>query len=132
MRVALALFLGLLFAANAAHADGERRFPHSKITLAEWKTYLAEVKAKPGVREVAADTRPDTDAYFVKAERTEYFFTHGGPAHPAIVVARVYDRNGKTELQAFGYFAGSETAFAEWFKTFSNVGPEMQDLLSKP
>jgi hypothetical protein len=127
MRFAVAFFLTLAFA-SLAHAEGERRFAHSKITKAEWETYLSEVKAKPGVRRVD-DTRPDTDAYFVKAQQTEYFFTTGGPMHPAVVVVSAISGNkGRT----LGYFAGAETAFAAWLKTFSNVGPEFQRELAAP
>ena len=131
MRLLTALTAGLLVLASIAYAESGRRFAHSKITEAEWKTYLAEVKAKPGVREVE-DNRPDTTAYFVKSESTEYFFTDGGPAHPAIVVARVFESGGKAKLQEIGYYAGSEPAFSEWLKSFSNIVPEMQGLLAKP
>jgi hypothetical protein len=125
MRFAAALFLALIFATGAA-AESSRRFPHSQITRTEWQAFLAEVKAKPGVR-LVDDDRPDTDAYFVKSEQTEYFFTTGGPMHPAVLV--VSPAGGNTG-RILGYYAGSASAFGAWAKSFGNVGPEFQRALS--
>lgn len=120
------LILALWLVAAVASADTARRFPHSQITMGEWNTYLKEVKAKPGVQMLKPKDRPQTVAYFVRAERTAYYFTTGGPAHPAVVVARLYERDGKVKLQNFGYFAGSEEGFAQWFGSFAGLGPEIE------
>lgn len=122
--VLIALALSLL--ASFAQAETGRRFPHSQITYGEWRIYLDEVKAKPGVETLAPRDRPETTAYYVASERTVYYFTNGGPAHPAAVVTRLYERDGTLRLQNFGYFAGSEDAFANWFKSFDRLGPDIE------
>jgi len=122
--VLLALALSLL--ATLVQAETGRRFPHSQITRGEWQMYLNEVRAKPGVETLKPKGRPETTAYFVSSERTAYYFTTGGPAHPAVVVTRLYERDGTLRLQNFGYFAGSEEAFANWFSGFDRLGPEIE------
>jgi hypothetical protein len=125
--------LGLSLSADGAGADTGRRFPHSQISRAEWRTYLNEIKTTPGVEVLHPPTRPETVAYFVAAERSIYYFTTGGPAHPAIAVMRVSESEGKVKLQSFGYFAGDEEAFASWFGSFRSLGPEIQSrLMTKP
>jgi hypothetical protein len=122
----LVLAFALSLVASLAHAEAGRRFEHSQITLGEWQMYLNEIKAKPGVETLTPQGRPETKAYFVSSERTVYYFTTGGPAYPAVVVTRLYERDGKLSLQNFGYFAGAEDAFADWFSSFNRLGPDIE------
>ena len=125
--------LAALSSSDAGLADTGRRFPHSQITRAEWQTYLDEIKATPGVEVLKPEGRLETIAYFVAAEQSAYYFTTSGPAYPAVVVTRLYERDGKVRLQNFGYFAGSEEAFGVWFASFNNLGPEIEARLkAKP
>ena len=119
--------------ATIAQTDTGRRFPHSQITRAEWASYLNEVKSTPGVEVLTTPDRPESITYFVAAEQSAYCFTTGGPAYPAVVVTRVYERDGTVRMQNFGYFAGDEDAFAAWFRNFAQLGPEIQaKLKAKP
>jgi hypothetical protein len=76
------------------------------------------VKAKPGARDVSRADSPDILAIVVNPEFTFYYFTKSGPAHPAVVVEEIIKRDGAIYLQHYGYFAGSEEAFARWFGGF--------------
>lgn len=110
--------LGIGLPVAHAQSGPERRFPHSQITAAEWQTFLNEVKAKPGVRDVSHLEQPDILALDVDSEKTIYFFTNGGPAHPSVVVETVVQDSKGVSLRHTGYFAGSEAAFAKWFDGF--------------
>ncbi|HXW23665.1 MAG TPA: hypothetical protein VEK73_02870 [Xanthobacteraceae bacterium] len=103
---------------TAVSSEPAGRFPQSHITVAEWQTFLAEVKAKPGARDVSRPERPDILAIAVEPELTFYHFTKSGPAHPAVVVEQVIQRDGAIYIQQFGYYAGAEDAFAQWFGKF--------------
>lgn len=129
MRHLLALCLVFLIA--SAHADTGRRFPHSQITREDWYTYLGEVRAKPDVEVFTPEGQPETTAYFVPSDQAVYYFTTSGPAHPAVLVAQLYEQNGKVRLQNFGYFAGSEQAFSVWFRGFNNLGPDIEERMKK-
>src|SRR5262245_22416974 len=132
MKTLLCLVLSLCLLAAGAGADTGRRFPHSQITRGEWQTYLNEIRTTPGIEQLE-DARPETVTYFNAAEQSVYCFTTGGPAHPAVVVTRVFEREGKVRLQNMGYFAGDEDAFASWFQSFTSLGPEIEKKLkAKP
>lgn len=115
----LVAFLLVALLTGEARADEAKRFPHSQITAAEWQTYFDEVRAKPGAKDVSRPDRPDIVVIDVESEHAIYCFTHGGPAHPAVVVEHIVQTNGGIGLQYDGYFAGSEEVFARWFAGFN-------------
>ena len=103
---------------TAAQTDPAKRFPHSQITADQWQIFLDEIKSRPGVQNVSRPGQPDILALAVPSENTLYFFTNGGPAHPAVVVEQVVQDGNGVSVRHTGYFAGSEQAFAKWFSTF--------------
>lgn len=125
--------LALLMSVAASTAQSERRFPHSHITPAQWQAFLDEVKAKPGVQNISKPEQPGILALSVQSENTLYFFTNGGPAHPAVVVEQIIQDGGNIGLQHTGYFAGSEDAFAKWFNAFrARAAAVRESMKSRP
>jgi hypothetical protein len=120
---------GVLFFSNAQ--EPTPRLPQSKITEAEWATFFNEVKAKPGAQDASRPDRPDIVAIAVEREGTMYYFTKPGPAHPAVVIAQVVQRDGTVFLRHNGYYAGSEQAFARWFKGFTDQVDKMRRSLDE-
>jgi hypothetical protein len=125
--ILLLLLLGLSTGLPLAQAqDSAPRFPQSKITKAQWDTFLVEVKAKPGAQDASRPERPDIAAIAVEREGTMYYFTKSGAAHPAVVIAQVATRDGAVFLRHSGYYAGDEQAFARLFKGYTEEADKMR------
>ena len=102
----------------------EWRFPTDRITPEQWATYRAETLAKPDVRHTTA---PQQDVYFVPAEDVYYVFTQPGhPAHPAVVMRGLVAQGSSMFIDRKGHFAGSEVAFAVWWKQFEVLDAEFK------
>jgi hypothetical protein len=111
------LLLGCLIA-QAGTAAAAPRFPHPRITAAQWQILLDDVKAKPGAKDISRPDVPDVTAIVVPEEFTVYYFTKPGPAHPAVIIQHSEERAGNLRVAYTGYYAGSEPAFAAWFDAF--------------
>lgn len=112
-----ATFLALILATGLAHsAEPQPRFPTSKITVEQWRQYLSEVLAIPGIeRRDSARQITLTDSKTM----TIYAFTQeANPAHPGVVVrALVIGPNG-ADVRRIGYYAGDQAAFSSWWLEF--------------
>jgi hypothetical protein len=108
----LCLTLGLLAGAAFA-ADPPPRFPNQQITLADWQTYLDEVRSIPDARCHNTQTR---ELYCVSdALKSVWVFTAPGhPAHPAVSTGVLVVYPQSAGILAGGHYAGSESAFYEW------------------
>jgi hypothetical protein len=104
--------------AASADPDPDRRFPHSHITTDEWRSFFDEVRAKPGAKEIPVPEHPDIIRIEVPAEKAFYYFTNGGPAHPAVIIEHIVQMEAGLGLTQTGYFAGPEEPFARWFNAF--------------
>jgi hypothetical protein len=127
----LALAITLSHLAHA-QSDPPRRFPQSHITAQQWEEFFKEIKAKPDAQDVSRPQTPDITVIAVPSESTMYFFTRPGPAHPAVVVERVTQKDGHVYMNHTGYFAGSEEAFAKWFNAFQARSDSVRSSMKSP
>lgn len=134
LRIGTAIVLLLTAAALPVHAqaDAGPRFPQAAITTAEWASYLREVQAKPSAEIINRPDAPDVMVIAVPGEHAMYYFTQSGPAHPAVIVARVVSRDGAVSIRHNGHFAGSEKAFAAWFLDFTKQIDGMRRSMTAP
>lgn len=134
LRIGAAILSLLVATALPAAAQDETapRFAQSQITPAEWATYLKEVQAKPSAEIINRPDAPDVMVIAVPGEHAMYYFTQSGPAHPAVIVARVVSRDGAVSIRHNGHFAGSEKAFAAWFLDFTKQIDGMRRSMTAP
>lgn len=135
LRIGLAAVIMLLAAAALpaqAQDDAAPRFPRAQITMAEWGAYLKEVQAKPSAEIINRPDAPDMTVIAVPGEHAMYYFTQSGPAHPAVIVARVVSHDGAVSIRHNGHFAGSEKAFAAWFLDFTKQIDGMRRSMTAP
>lgn len=130
--VSLTIIIGALSSFAQAQDIVAPRFPQSAITPAEWSLYLKEVQAKPGAEIINRPDAPDMTVIAVPGEHAMYYFTQSGPAHPAVIVARVVSRDGAVSIRHNGHFAGSENAFAAWFVDFTKQIDGMRRSMTAP
>jgi hypothetical protein len=107
-----------LLAAIGASAQEFSPYPDSKITVAQWQTYLDLVREKLGAskRTLAAQ---HLETYTDQATRTVYTFTQPGhPAHPAWITLRIVENNKNSSMEQAGFFAGDEPSFATMFTEY--------------
>jgi len=107
----------------AAHADStvSARFATAKISVEQWRAYLAEVKAMPD-----AHCQEEAAKQYVcdsSEQRTVWVFTREGHlAHPAvtrgIMVSRQTAEGERVSVDRTGHYAGDPLAFAAWMKQF--------------
>jgi len=89
------------------------RFSHEHISVAEWQTYLDEVKSVPDVR--CEDTKRFEHYCTSDSLTSIWVFTEPGhPAHPAVSTGVFYMNSITYGILNKGYFAGDEAAFRAW------------------
>jgi hypothetical protein len=122
--IVAALLVAQLCAVGVS-ADEDRRFPNEKITKEQWQTYRQELLARPGATtSVIAD---QLIIAFPEEANTYYIFTEPKhPAYPAIVIRKLVEANGAISVRRTGYYAGIESAFANWWKQFDEVDAEFR------
>jgi hypothetical protein len=110
---ALFLVLALTVTSSALAADPPPRFPGEHISLADWQSYLDEVKSIPDVR---CEITQQHELYCVSDSLTSiWVFTEkDNPAYPAVAtgVLVVYPHADGILFRA--YYAGNEPAFRAW------------------
>src|SRR5690242_15955521 len=110
------LLLALLSFVATAGAEEGRRFPQDHITVEDWNTYFAEVKALPGVTVRESDLQ--TTIADPKTNTIYAFTTAKNPAHPGIVIRRAIQTKEGVALNRVGYYAGDGNAFLGWWHAF--------------
>lgn len=124
LRPGLYLLLLGLFALTSANADDSvpPRFPTPQISMDQWKAYLAEVKALPGVQ-----CQEDRIRQYVcnsTEEHTIWVFTvQGHPAHPAVTrgvtVMQQTDKGATVGIDRSGHYVGRRAEFDVWMRQFA-------------
>jgi len=94
-----------------AMPGGPNLFPQPQITTEQWQTLRAKVKATPGAQDVSRPAQPDVEAVAIPEERVAYYFTTGGPAHPAVGACRFVDNAARCEV----YFVTANGEATKWF-----------------
>ena len=129
-RLFTALLAGLLLAGPGMAEEG-RRFPKEHITVENWSTYLAEVKALPGV--ILKEDEMQTTITQEKPSLAIYSFTTAkNPAHPGIVVRTLVKSDEGYGITRTGYYAGSVDEFARWWQAFDALDQELKADLAEP
>ena len=107
--------------ASAAADAAEVLFrPHAapNVTVQEWETYRAQVRAAL-TRSEKARLEDHEVQYFDATTGTQFIFTTlGHPAHPAWISRRSRSYGGKDYLDQVGYFAGSWKHYQAWFELY--------------
>jgi hypothetical protein len=105
-------------------AEPAPRFPTSKITTEQWRQYLSEISATPGIeRRESSRQITLTDARTM----TIYAFTQeANPAHPGVVVRALVTGPAGTDVRRIGYFAGDQATFAKWWTEFDALDAQIR------
>ncbi len=88
MLVRITALAAILIVLAGAGTREPNLFSQQKITTEQWQTLRTRVKTAPGAREVPRPEQPDVEPVEVPEEHTVYYFTRGGPAHPAVIACR--------------------------------------------
>jgi len=129
MRKSVVILVVLIGLHAAAIAQEFKPFPTAKITVEQWESYLATVKAKFHATEKAFPEQLLT-VFTDSATHTQYAFTtKGHPAHPAWITRQIVNVTGDVNIRQTGFFAGSEVAFAELFRAYLELNTRMRQQL---
>ena len=123
----LSFFAFILFLALSSDAaDNAPRFPNSHITAEDWNTYLAEVKALPGV--AVRESNQQITITDQRAGVTLYAFTTpNNPAHPGVVIRKVVRMDdGSYAINRVGYYAGDAEQFKRWWHAFDALDEKIK------
>lgn len=117
-----------LTALCAAAAWGQDFHPYTdaRVTEAQFRSYLDEVRTKLGASE-----RSFADEHLVVFEdpaRQLYFaFTiPGHPAHPAWIGRRVHSDGGEAGTEQVGFYAGDQAQFEALYESYLQLTQQMQ------
>jgi hypothetical protein len=123
------VLLGTMSLIGPSAADEGRRFPDEHITVEDWNTYFAEVKALPDVTINESDQQ--TTIMQQKPSVVIYSFTTpNNPAHPGIVIRRLVMTKEGYGMKRVGYYAGSREAFARWWSAFGALDAKIRDQIA--
>ena len=115
----LMIVLACLCWCYPATAQDGWRFPTDRITPQQWQIYLSETLAKPDVRAFESAGQIIVE---VPRETAIYVFTtEAHPAHPAVVVRRVVERDNVIYVDRKGHFAGDRAAYETWWRQFDEL-----------
>ena len=120
------LCVALLLAGGALPAQEFHPYADAKISVAEWQSYLDDVRSK-----LAASERTfpeDHLTVFEDAPRQTYyaFTTAGHPAHPAWVARRVYRQGDEVGTEQTGFYAGDVAPFEALYNSYKDLTRRMQ------
>jgi hypothetical protein len=106
------------------------RFPTERITVIEWATYLAEVKALPGVQIKEGDQQITISQ--AKPNAVIYSFTTAkNPAHPGVVIREIVKRGDGYYIDRKGYYGGDIREFDRWWHAFDVLDEKIKNDLTK-
>jgi hypothetical protein len=124
------LVVSLLAVAGTCFATGGFRFPTDRISVAEWATYLAEVKALPGVQIKEGDQQI-TISQITPNVVIYSFTTAKNSAHPGVVIREIMKREDGYYIDRKGYFGGDSREFDRWWHAFDALDQGMKNELNK-
>ena len=85
---------------------------------------------KQATSEVDAATREE-EGYMritVPSKHTIYYFTTPKhPCHPAVVIQRIFEKNGALWIEANGLTAGDRANFEQWLKVFERQHEQIKN-----
>lgn len=129
MRTA-ALLAALAFAAPAL-AQEWQPYPQPKITVEQWKAYLATVReyleASAEIykdKGVVVFSNPDTRTFYI-------FTTKNHPAHPAWISRQLIEEKGQVNVRQIGFYAGNAEAFDKMFREYLQRNEELVNEVEK-
>lgn len=111
------LLAAIAFAAPAL-AQEFQPYPQPKITVDQWKAYLAKVRE---LHEASAEIFRDQGivAFTDPENLTFYIFTtKDHPAHPAWITRQIVEEGGQVHVRQIGYFAGKQEPFDKLFREY--------------
>ncbi len=114
----------LLVAGGAIPAESTPRFPTSRITHEQWREYLAEIVAMPGIER--RDSNRQITLTDAKAMTIYAFTQEANPAHPGVVVRVLHIGPAGTDVQRIGFFAGDQAAFTKWWSEFDALDARLR------
>lgn len=119
----------LLVASTAMPAEPQPRFPTPRITADQWKEYLAEIVAVPGIeRTQSARQLTLTDPRTM----TIYAFTQpANPAHPGVIVRTLVSGPDGYSVRRIGYYVGDEITFEKWWHEFDALDARLRRELNQ-
>ena len=125
-----ALLAALAFAAPAL-AQEWQPYPQPKITVEQWKAYLATVReyleASAEIykdKGVVVFSNPDTRTFYI-------FTTKNHPAHPAWIARQLVEEKGQVNVRQIGYYAGNAEAFDKMFREYLQRNEELKNEVEK-
>lgn len=122
---AMALTVSIISIVKSSLAEDTWRFPTDQISTQDWKTYLDETLAKPGVNAYEAAGQIIIE---IPQEAAVYVFTADThPAYPAVVKRQAVERDGRIVIDRKGHYAGDRAAFDYWWKQFDELDRGVRD-----
>ncbi len=125
-----ALLAALAFAAPAL-AQEWQPYPQPKITVEQWKAYLATVREYlEASAEIYKDkgivvfSNPDTRTFYI-------FTTRDHPAHPAWISRQLVEEKGQVNVRQIGFYAGNAEAFDKMFREYLQRNEELVNEVEK-
>jgi hypothetical protein len=126
-----ALLLAASLAAAPAFAQEWQPYPQPKITVEQWKAYLATVREYlESTAEIYKDkgvvvfSNPDTRTFYI-------FTTKDNPAHPAWITRQLVEEKGQVNVRQIGFYAGKEEAFDKMFREYLQRNEELKKEVEK-
>jgi hypothetical protein len=125
------LLASVVAAASPAAGQESRPFPSAHITEQQWQTYFDEVRKRADAEVLAApNSKADSEgvSIAVRSENAVYYFTKPpNPAHPAVVRRAAVERDRTVYIDTTGYYAGSQTAFDNLFRSFGSSNARVRE-----
>lgn len=129
--VRAALLVVAALAAAPASAQEWQPYPQPKITVEQWKEYLATVReyleASAEIykdKGVVVFSNPDTRTFYI-------FTTKDNPAHPAWITRQLVEEKGQVNVRQIGFYAGNADKFDKMFREYLQRNEELKKEVEK-
>lgn len=126
-----ALLVVAALAAAPASAQEWQPYPQPKITVEQWKEYLATVReyleASAEIykdKGVVVFSNPDTRTFYI-------FTTKDNPAHPAWITRQLVEEKGQVNVRQIGFYAGNADKFDKMFREYLQRNEELKKEVEK-
>ena len=127
MRMLLAALLSCVV--SSALAVEFKPFPRERVSEQQWNAYHDEVKTAYGA---SAQEVKEVNLVTYSGGSMSFAFTRPAhAAHPAWIVRRIVEREGKMFVDQIGYFAGAEEPFAQLFRQYQALNKRMIEELER-
>jgi hypothetical protein len=125
LRLAIVLAGLLAVTAVPAFAQEWQPYPQPKVTVEQWKAYLATVReyleASAEIykdKGVVVFSNPDTRTFYI-------FTTKDNPAHPAWITRQLVEEKGQVNVRQIGFYAGNADKFDKMFREYLQRNEEL-------